>query len=263
MNVLSKIKPRFSYLVLALSIMALFVACNEGEGFGGRASVEGYVYEVFHHDDNYSFRADTVKAIGTKVYITANDDNQVLDDIDTGPDGYFRFDYLRKGDYRVYVVSEDQWKNKTPEFQNVKVGKSGTVVTPTLYYHKGDIYNTAMIKGRVWAKYYDTAEDEFVKIKGQDSIPLFEERVYLRNIGENMDKAQERPTDNGTFIFKELRPYSTYEVYMGETIKYRPDLSFKKISVATPVQTVQVGEPYKYYPLEGEPELSFTIIVNL
>ncbi|MDR0686471.1 MAG: hypothetical protein LBF79_03305 [Dysgonamonadaceae bacterium] len=274
MNILlSKIKPCFGYLASGLSALMLFASCNEGEGLGGRASIEGYVYEVVHFDDNYSFWADTTKngKAGVKVYITAEDDDQVLDNIDTGPNGYYRFDYLRKGQYRVYAESKDKWDNQTLEIKNVKIGSSGTSIAEPIYYHRGDIYNTAMIKGRVWVKYYTKFEDNQgntagyipVRINGQDSVPATLARVFCANSTDSTYIADFR--SNGEFVFKELRPNKTYEIYAITKVKISVDSPYKNLEERTPVQTVVVREPYKYYPDPevGDPELSITIIENL
>ncbi|MDR1372706.1 MAG: carboxypeptidase-like regulatory domain-containing protein [Dysgonamonadaceae bacterium] len=270
MKNLSKMKSRFGYLFAMLVTASLtFVSCNEDEGFGGKASIEGYVYEVVHFDDNYSFRTDTLKdgKYGTKVYITAKDDNQVLDDVDTGPDGYYRFDYLRKGDYRVYCVSEDKFRNQTPEMVNVKAGSSGTVKAEPIYYHKGDIYNTAMIKGKVWIRYCNNIGTNIqVRIAGKyyDSIPAVAARVYIANPSDSVSFADTR--GDGVFMFKELRPNQEYQVYAITEVKSSVYFDARNVETKTDAQTVVVGEPYKYYPPlkdDGTDSLSITIWKNL
>jgi hypothetical protein len=199
-----------------------------------------------------------------KVFITAKNDDQVLDDIDTGPNGYYRFDYLRKGEYRVYTESKDKWDNQTLEVKDVKTGSSGTSIADPIYYHRGDIYNTAMIKGRVWIKYYEGGLLSPRAMGYQDSIPATLARVFCANSSDSTYIADFR--SNGEFIFKELRPNKTYEIYAITKIKYHEsEFPFKNVEEKTPVQTVVVREPYKYYPdpEAGDKELSITIIENL
>ncbi len=57
-------KCHFISLLLLLSF-----SCNTDEGIGGSSSIEGYVYNVIHLNDDYSFRTDTFPAAGEKIYI--------------------------------------------------------------------------------------------------------------------------------------------------------------------------------------------------
>ena len=240
-----------------LGIIALFFlsSCNTDEGLGGSSSVEGYVYNVIHNDDNFSFQTDTVPALGKTVYINFGDNNNPGDDVDAGIEGYYRFDYLRTGDYTIYALSEEKNGKKIAEIQKIKVSSGLNKVEP-IYIHSGDVYNTVMIKGKVWVKYYN--KGYLVRVNGQDSIPAIGERVYLKNIDEDMHIDDPRTSNTGEFILKELKPNRQYEVYVnteriGETYK----------NILSPIsRVVTVQGPYKVYPLENEEPLEFTIIIN-
>jgi hypothetical protein len=266
-----KLKSNF---MLAVFAAATFFSCNEDEGFGGKSSIEGYVYECEQFDDNYSFRVDTFTAKGKTVYIRAADDDVVLDKIDTNEDGYYRFDYLRKGNYKVYAYSKGKREvDKTPEVQTLKVG-AGTLTASPIFVHSGDIYNSAMIKGKAWVKYYKNGVLTRVEYPYQsgvkyDSIASVKIKVFLvnkkdRDNGVGMTIASATPNNEGVFIFKELRPNEVYEVYMlTEPTEGTYQSSYKNVNIATEPQEVAVGEPYKYYPLEEQGDtLSFTIRVN-
>ncbi|GHT76630.1 hypothetical protein AGMMS50262_15360 [Bacteroidia bacterium] len=240
-----------------LGILTVFflTACNKGEGLGGSSSVEGYVYNVIHNDDNFSFKGDTFPALGKKVYINFGDEDNVGDDTDAGLDGYYRFDYLREGNYKVYALSEDANGEKTAEIQKINVS-SGLNRANTIYIHSGKASNTAMIKGKLWVKYYN--KGNLVRINGQDSIPAVETRVYIKNVGDEMQFNDARASDTGIFVFQKLQPHKQYEVYanterIGEIYK----------NVLTPIgRTVEVRDAYKVYPSESEEPLEFTIIIN-
>ena len=80
--------------------MALIMpSCNKGEGMGGTGTVQGFVKLVHHPDDDYTLTPDTVNAAKTDVFIVYGDENFFGDDIETGADGGYRFEYLRPGNY--------------------------------------------------------------------------------------------------------------------------------------------------------------------
>lgn len=244
----------FSY-TLILFFTGIFAACNQDEGLGGSSSIEGYVYNVAHQDDNYSFRADTFPAAGKKVYISFGDETSVGDDTDAGQDGYYRFDYLREGNYTVYALSESKFGEKTAVVQSVNVGK-GTSRAPDVYIHSGDIYNTAMIQGKVYVTYYN--KGDLVTIGGQSEFPAVDMRVYIKNPGEPTAFDDVRTGDEGVFIFKELQTDRQYEVFVHTEI--RGD-KYKNILFPL-LRTVNVLEAYKIYPLDDEPQLEFHIVIN-
>jgi hypothetical protein len=89
-----------------LALVPFFSACSKDAGDGGRAEIRGRVVE-----QRYS--ANTGQPVGQpyakadqRVYIIYGDNQYPDDDVRTGPDGGFRFPWLRKGDYTVYTISE-------------------------------------------------------------------------------------------------------------------------------------------------------------
>jgi len=198
---------------------AAFSACNQGEGIGGSSSIEGYVYNVVHYDDNYSFRADTFPAIGTKVYISFGDEQAVGDDVDAGAGGYYRFDYLREGAYTVYALSKiDKSGQKIAEPIAVKA-KGKLTAAADIYIHTGDAYGTAIIKGTVVPSYHHNGT-----LWSITSIPVSERRARIYNAGEDFPFDEVRISDN-VYAFQKLLPgkyivsvesepkeYTTYDV---------------------------------------------------
>jgi hypothetical protein len=264
-------KLKSNLMLAAIAAMAFF-SCNDGEGYGGKSTLQGSVYEVFYNDNNYSFKTDTATngTIGKKVYIES--DNGFFDDVDTRHDGSYQFEHLREGTYKVYVVSKDKFGNQTPEIQTVKVG-SGTTQAPAIYFNSGDCYNTAMVKGRAWVKYYINgflATEQIFNPSSilKDSLPAIKGKVYIQNLydlengnGQPLDNVT--PSDDGTFIFKELKPYNTYVVYMQtETQEKNGQSEYRNIIFSTTPDTVVVGAPYQYYPLAPD-TLSITTRVNI
>ena len=140
-------------LFFLLSLSFALISCNNGEGLGGKCSIEGYVYNIVHHDKNFSFLKDTVPAAEWRVYILAGENGAPLDDVRTNHMGMYRIDYLRSGTYPVYAYSEFPDDKKRAEIVEVKAGK-GLNVADTIYVHSGDAFGTAVIQGSVYATFY-------------------------------------------------------------------------------------------------------------
>jgi hypothetical protein len=186
------------YFLLLFAALFVLVSCNKEEGLGGSSSLEGYVYNVVHQDDSFVFKTDTFPALGKKVYITFGDESNVGDDMDAGLDGYYRFNYLREGNYTVYALSESADGQKHAEMQKVKVG-SGLNAAHSIYIHSGKAYGTAMIKGTIHANYYHNGSwrDEGLGVGV---------RVYICHAGEDAPFDDVRAGANGIFIFQKLLP---------------------------------------------------------
>lgn len=189
-----------SGIIFAAVFTLLLTSCNREEGFGGSSSIEGYVYNVVHQDDNFTFQKDTFPATGKKVYLNFGEDANVGKNIDAGVGGYFRFDYLREGKYKVYALSETASGEKIPEFQNIKVG-SGKVKADTIYIHSGKAYGTAMIRGYVIACY--VSKGNIIEIG-----PATNARAFIRKAADADPKIyiDDVRVANGYFYFQKLKP---------------------------------------------------------
>lgn len=81
-------------------------SCKKGPGEGGTSSIHGYVSVLKLNP----FLTDTLVIYGgydEDVYIIYGDDISYGDRIRSGPDGNFEFKYLREGNYKIYVYSDD------------------------------------------------------------------------------------------------------------------------------------------------------------
>jgi hypothetical protein len=239
----------------ALIFTGILASCSQAEGLGGSSSIEGYVYNVVHQDDNYSFLTDTFPAAGKKVYISFGNEASVGEDTDAGQNGYYRFDYLHEGNYRVYALSESKFGEKMAVVQSVKAGE-GRSWAPNIYIHSGDAYNTAMVSGKVYVTYYN--KGSLVTVGGRSEFPAVDARVYIKNYGEPAAFDDVRTGDTGVFIFKELQTDRPYEVFVHTEIRGE---EYKNILFPI-LQTVNVREAHKIYPLDSELPLEFHIIIN-
>ena len=92
-------------LLLFLSIIGLN-SCSKEEGEGGRASISGSVY-VRDYNASYTQLLSEYYGPEEMVYITYGDNEFYDDRVRTDPDGKFQFKYLRKGNYTIFVYTED------------------------------------------------------------------------------------------------------------------------------------------------------------
>lgn len=90
---------------LLLATVFLSVGCARPEGEGGTSAIYGRVYAF-----DYNGSGDLVGeyyAPDENVYIVYGDEDNYYDDsYETSFDGSFRFQYLTKGTYKIFVYSD-------------------------------------------------------------------------------------------------------------------------------------------------------------
>ena len=128
-------KKTLKLLLLLVAMALLLPSCNKGEGMGGTGTVQGFVKLVHHPDDDYTLTPDTVNAAKTDVFIVYGDENFFGDDIETGADGGYRFEYLRPGNYTVYAYSTLPSGQKVAVSETVELARGTVAQVPTLYIH--------------------------------------------------------------------------------------------------------------------------------
>jgi hypothetical protein len=128
---------RLLFLFLGLSSLAVVSSCKKVEGQGGTSSIKGVVVEQ--------------KYIGTNIvaeYVAADQDVYIIygtegtfydDDVKTSYDGSFEFNYLNKGNYRLFVYEDSSTEpsGKAAKFVEVEiVDKKSTIEVDTIYIKK-------------------------------------------------------------------------------------------------------------------------------
>ena len=232
----------------ALAIMALALpSCNKGPGEGGSGTLQGYVKLVHHPDDDYTLTPDTMAAAKTDVFLVYGDQAYFGDDVESGPDGMYQFEYLLPGEYTVFSYSTLPSGEKVAESKTVSLARGAVQQVPTIYIHDGKAYGTSIVKGRVMAAYYIKDDGTW---QYHSEGPAYEQRVYIRRVGEEFHFDDTRTGVDGCFAFQKLQP-GTYEIYtVTEDVDEMPSLLF---------QTITVGEAGHIYELE-EP---FYVRINL
>ena len=90
--------------ILTVVLIILGTSCTKEEGVGGQASVSGKLQEHLYVG---AIDQGTVGAQGKDVYIIYGIDDGIFDDkVETGYNGDFEFNYLRKGNYTLYAFSD-------------------------------------------------------------------------------------------------------------------------------------------------------------
>ena len=90
-------------LLIAFSFLS---SCKKGPGSGGRATIKGKVW-TRKHDVGFTAVLNQYNAADEPVYIIYGDETNYGDKVSTNYNGEFEFQYLRKGNYKVYVYSSD------------------------------------------------------------------------------------------------------------------------------------------------------------
>jgi thioredoxin reductase len=121
------------FFLFAISI--LFTTCKKEEGKGGLSTIKGKVYAF--DLDRLGIKVDSGYMANVKVFISYGNHTWVDDNTRTAIDGTFAFEWLNKGDYRVWIISECDTcpLNQRADMRNVRMGKKETVTLPDFIYY--------------------------------------------------------------------------------------------------------------------------------
>ena len=97
---------QFSHFTVLCTLFVLLFSCEVQEGPGGLGSITGRVYAHDYSADFSQFEGAYYEP-KEDVFLVYGDDEIYSDDMETHHDGSFKFEFLRKGTYKVYVYSKD------------------------------------------------------------------------------------------------------------------------------------------------------------
>ena len=94
-----------------LVITFFFTSCEKEPGEGGTSSIIGSVYKLSTYTNALTQEIDTIfyqLDSGEDIYIIySNNESDFYDDkIESNWNGQYRFDFLRKGDYTLFVYAD-------------------------------------------------------------------------------------------------------------------------------------------------------------
>lgn len=99
------------FCILFILGWALIVgSCKKPAGEGGNSSIRGNVW-VKDYNKSLTIVQYEYTGVDVDVYIIYGDETSYGEKIKTNGDGDFEFRYLRKGNYRIYAVSEERIGN--------------------------------------------------------------------------------------------------------------------------------------------------------
>ena len=229
------------FLMTLLALALIMPSCNKGPGEGGTGTIQGLVKLVHHPDDDFTLTPDTMAAAKTDVFIVYGDEAYFGDDVETGSDGMYRFEYLLPGTYTVFSYSTLPSGEKVAVSETVELTRGGVVDVPTLYIHDGKAYGTSIVKGQVMAAFY--YKDDGVWHYHSEG-PAYEHRVYIRKSGEELYFDDTRTGVDGKFAFQKLQP-GEYEIFtVTEDGDEFPSLLFQTVIVEASGQIYELEEPF-------------------
>jgi hypothetical protein len=119
-----------------LLLILIGIGCKKPAGQGGRATIKGKLL-IRNYNNGFTILQDTFYVAGQNVFILYGSETAVGDNVRTGPDGSFEFNYLRKGKYKVFVTSKDK---QNPTFTGtVSVIKEAEITSTKQIVDVGDI----------------------------------------------------------------------------------------------------------------------------
>ena len=184
---------------IIIIILFIFSSCTK-EGPGGNSTITGKV-TIQLYDKGFRVSQGEYSAADKDVFICYGNNDNVSNDTKTSANGTFQFRFLTKGDYRIFVYSEDlsllSGKDIVSTLVSIPTNHS-TEDAGELFIKKSlDIdEGRAIIRGKVvqinWSKGFDTIID---------TTFAYDEPVYLIYENDETYCDRKRVLDDGTIVF--------------------------------------------------------------
>lgn len=214
-------KKTILILVLITGTMCIFTTCKKEPGEGGTSMIQGRVKVLDYHHGVINgewkwVKKDEYYVAEERVYILYGDDNIYSDDFRTDPDGYYRFQWLRKGAYTLFAYSQDTTGNYANGIYPVKIKieitkNKTTVNAPDIVIIKEDEAGSSAITGRIKTKEYDynPGNGSWVFINEYYATA---ERAYIIYGNDDVYSDDFRTDQAGYYKFEQLRK-DTYTIF--------------------------------------------------
>jgi hypothetical protein len=96
------------FIILGLALLT--GSCKKPAGEGGNSSIKGSVW-VQDYNKSLTIIQYEYTGVDVEVYIIYGDDTTYGEKVNTNGDGEFEFKYLRKGNYKIYAISNERIGN--------------------------------------------------------------------------------------------------------------------------------------------------------
>lgn len=97
------IQTLYKFSLAVLITVAIFSSCKKQSGLGGTSIIQGRLF-VAHY--NVFTAVDSFYSGKQNVYLIYGSDNYFSDKIESSYDGTFKFPYLKKGKYSIFVYED-------------------------------------------------------------------------------------------------------------------------------------------------------------
>jgi len=211
---------KFGILVIVFFVI---LSCNKQEGEGGIASIEGVVM-IQNLNELLEKSGTPLVAQDEDVYISYGDNTTIDDDVTTGPQGQFSFQYLVPGDYTVFAYSDDTLMFNSTELlpisKQISISKrkeKQKADTILLYKHVDFDDGTSKVSGVVQQVEFYTG----TTIPKPNVYLAQNADVFLKYKNGSRIIERIRTSHDGTFTFSNLIEGS-YSVYVLSEDAYIP-----------------------------------------
>lgn len=206
---------RIKKISLFVFALAMLIACRPDEGKGGLASIEGTV-RIQNINTIQEKSGEPYLATDEDVYISYGNTGLADDKSSTGHNGTYKFSNLTKGDYTIFVYSDDTLSNvKYPKLtcsQTISLSskKDNATADDFIIYRHVDYDDGNGVATGYIKEYLCVTAGTQTTI--QDSIPSQETSVYLQYANSDQILERYRTDGSGYYTIPNLIP-GKYRVY--------------------------------------------------
>ncbi len=178
---------RVSVIILIALIMGIFNSCKKEEGEGGKATIEGKLYNNLYDPNGKFLKKEEARE--DDVFIIYGDNAVYDDQMDSDDEGSYKFQYLRKGNYTIFAYSDCNTCPSGKESVQVQVeikDKKEVVVASDIEVVKNIDLNdgNGSISGKVYMKEYNgpTLIYQYYKLNEYVYIVYDNDQVYFDRV---------------------------------------------------------------------------------
>lgn len=209
---------------LVLAVLLSLFACEKNPGVGGDSSIYGTVY-LYQMNDDYSLRINSplLPAQDVDVYIQYGDDEVIQDKVETSPEGYFEFNNLYEGDYKILYYTENiltAERSKEALITDVSIADGESKEIGPLELIKSYDYDegTVQVSGCVKIVSF-TYNSVWPNMIPKDTLLAVDQPVFIRPLQHQAYADRIRTQGDGSFHFQNLIA-GDYEIFVfSEDIK--------------------------------------------